>query len=95
MPEKEFPILQFWTHKREFRGFKPPFTSVPWDLIASHKHQCLRNHSQTPERLAERGGLDPSEMLSVIHGRRYKIMFLVEAFEELGQIVEEWRATHA
>lgn len=26
---------------------------------------CLQNHDQTPERLAERGGLSPQEMLAV------------------------------
>ena len=39
---------------------------VPWDLVAPHERQALRNHDQTLERLAERGGLSPAELLAVL-----------------------------
>jgi hypothetical protein len=38
---------------------------VPWAFIGECAAECERNHSQTPERLAERGGLGPEEMLAV------------------------------
>jgi hypothetical protein len=40
--------------------------SVPWDFIGEHQDVCRRNHDQSAERLAERGGLGPGEMLAVI-----------------------------
>lgn len=47
--------------------------SVRWSVIAPHQAQCIRNHSQTLERLAERGGLDPIEALSVYRDEYYPI----------------------
>lgn len=89
---EQFPILQYWRHKRDLRYFKPPFLTVPWELISDHTEQCFRNHSQSPETLARRGGLDPSEMLAIIHDEpyfkyRYATMTLEGAFIELGHIV--------
>jgi len=43
--------------------------SVPWSLLAPHEKQAWRNHSQTLERLAARGGLAVSEMVWIIEGR--------------------------
>lgn len=40
--------------------------SVPWEAVAPHEAQALRNHGQSLERLAERGGLSPLELLAVI-----------------------------
>ncbi len=45
-------------------------TDVPWALVAPHEAQALRNHSQTLQRLAERGGLSPFELMRVVEGRR-------------------------
>ncbi len=95
MNKKEFPILQWWKSREEYRSYEAPFTSVPWGLIDAHSLQCLHLHDQTPTILAERGGLDPAEMLAVIHERRFEPMDLVQAFNELGQIIEEWKASHA
>lgn len=52
---RPFPILH--------AGF-----SVPWWLIAPFEPQARHNHDQSLEHLASRGGLDPCEMLHVIHG---------------------------
>lgn len=41
---------------------------VPWDFIAAHAAECMRNHDQSPETLASRGGLGPEEMVAVIKG---------------------------
>lgn len=41
---------------------------LPWDMIAPHEKQALRNHSQTLKRLAERGGLSAGEALAVLEG---------------------------
>lgn len=43
-------------------------SSIPWSAIAPFENYAKRNHSQTLERLAERGGLSPVEAYCVIHG---------------------------
>lgn len=48
--------------------------SVPWSLLAPHEARAQRTHSQTLERLAERGGLSPSEMAAVIEDREWRPM---------------------
>lgn len=53
-PRKMFPIM---------RG-----PAVPWDVMAPHEHQAQRNHSQTLQRLAERGGLGTGEAWCVVNG---------------------------
>ena len=45
--------------------------SVPWSLVEPHRAQAEANHSQTLERLAERGGLSPSELHAIMHRRRW------------------------
>lgn len=55
MKRRMFPILG--------DGF-----SIPWDLIEMYELQAIKNHSQSLERLAQRGGLGSDEMLAVIHG---------------------------
>ena len=39
---------------------------VTWELVAAHARQAERNHSQSVERLAERGGLAPLELAAVL-----------------------------
>lgn len=62
MSRAVFPIL--WS------GHPGPHEpkSVPWSFVAPHEAQARQNHDQTLERLAERGGLDPKELHSVVHG---------------------------
>lgn len=44
--------------------------SVPWWAMEPHGKQAERNHGQTLERLAERGGLGPAEAWWVIQDQR-------------------------
>lgn len=53
---------------------------VPWHLIASHAAQADRNHGQTLERLAERGGLSPCELAAVLLNRPWQRMTDNEAW---------------
>ncbi len=41
-------------------------------MLAPCEADCLRNHDQTVERLAERGGLDPWELMAVVQGKRWR-----------------------
>ena len=40
--------------------------AVPWGFVAPHAVQAQRTHGQTLERLAERHGLAPQELLAVL-----------------------------
>jgi len=64
MWDRTFPVLN---HKRD--NF--PLASVPWEFIAPHEAQARRNHAQTLQRLAERGGLSAKEMLAVVTGQHW------------------------
>jgi hypothetical protein len=67
--------------------------SVPWDFIAPHEAQAQRNHGQSLQRLAERGGLNAAEAMSVVEGERYGRWPVREEAElPLINKVREWRA---
>jgi hypothetical protein len=46
--------------------------SVPWSLVAPHEGQARNNHDQSLDRLAERGGLSPSELWCVVLGKHWR-----------------------
>lgn len=50
--------------------------TVPWNVICQHEKQAMSNHGQSLKRLAERGGLDYSEILAILEDRPYKKMEL-------------------
>lgn len=43
--------------------------SVPWNLVVPYEAQAQRNHEQSLEKLASRGGLSSVELIAVIEGR--------------------------
>lgn len=47
---KRFPVL----HNPNYRG---ETECIPWEVIAPHEAQAHKNHSQSLERLAARGGI--------------------------------------
>lgn len=53
--ERMFPVLN------DGRADHCP-KAVPWSFVEPWRASCLRYHSQTLERLAERGGLSAAEM---------------------------------
>jgi hypothetical protein len=65
---------------------------VPWDFIEPHRRQALKNHDQTLERLAERGGLDPTEMVAVLEDRHYRNIRQIEAVDRLKELLAAWKA---
>lgn len=64
--------------------------AVPWELIAQHERQAQSNHSQSLERLAERGGLSPCEALAVIEDRQWRKMDQVVANTLLLAKIIDW-----
>ena len=69
-----------------------PKGSIPWDMIAPHEQQAVRNHSQTLERLAERGGLSYSEAIAVLTDRPFISMPVMFAINQLADLVMAWEA---
>lgn len=67
MSRKYFPVMQNTHDTVKFT------TPVPWELVEAHNQQCIFNHSQTAERLAERGGLHPMELFAVLNDLRYDV----------------------
>ena len=45
--------------------------SIPMRLLLPYEEQALRNHSQSLQRLAERGGMDPCEIYGMVRGLRW------------------------
>ena len=74
--EKKFPILG-------------ELDEIPWAAIAPHEPQALKNHYQTLERLAQRGGLAWSEVLSVLLDSRYTKIDEAIAKRKVLQIVSK------
>lgn len=64
---KTFPVMLDLDYRRrkQLSALACP-TSVPWAFIEQFSRTVKYNHSQTLERLAERGGLGPSEMMAAI-----------------------------
>lgn len=79
MTERMFPIMvTTYRDQNEItfaRASGNPFVvaCIPWAMIAPHERQALRNHDQSLERLAERGGLDCIEALAVLDDKPYAV----------------------
>ena len=71
MDERQFPILTPYSRMDKYAGLGLP-RGVPWSFIEPHEAQALRNHHQSLQQLARRGGLDISEMAAVISGRTWR-----------------------
>ena len=65
--EPTFPI-----HPDE--SYKIPDVKVPWGMVQLLAPQLHKNHSQTPERLAQRGGLGVAEILTAIDPSRAELI---------------------
>lgn len=89
---KLFPVLYSWGEEKPERHPTWP-RYVPWGFIAKHEQQCFSNHSQTPKRLAERGGLSLQEMIAVVSDKGYREVpkwTNDEAAEWINSKVKEW-----
>lgn len=77
-PERRFPILG-------------TTFSIPWSLVGPHELQAQRNHYQTLERLAERGGVDSLEALYIILDEKWEPGHLPITSARVAQkILERW-----
>lgn len=81
-PDRRFPVL---LTEREAKDMAP--RSVPWSLLAPHEDQAIRNHGQSLDTLARRGGLAPSEMVAVLEDRKWRSMMFDAAVARLDALV--------
>lgn len=88
MSEPTFPIMSEYQERRRNPDLR---RSIPWAMIAPHEAQAQHNHSQTLQRLAERGGLSPNEAVCVLEDRRRESVEPLDAWERLEKLVQEWR----
>ena len=91
-PDRPFPVLYSSREQDRVRD-ETGLRSVPWSLLASHERQALENHDQTLKRLAERGGLCPSEMVAVLEDRKWQSMDLRVAIARIQELLEVHRRT--
>lgn len=61
MPFENMPVMRGVNIKK-----------IPMKLLQPYEEQALRNHSQSLQRLAERGGMDACEILGIVHGLRWR-----------------------
>lgn len=83
MSEKRFKIMV--THiDPQVREECP--ASISYSIIEPHREQAMMNHSQTLERLSERGGLDPLELLAVLEDRQWRTINDIPVREAVARI---------
>lgn len=79
MVEKTMPV---WLYDEQ-RTYAKVTVQLPWAMFAPHSRQAETNHSQTLDRLAERGGLDSCEALAILDDRRWHTMPPTESNQEI------------
>lgn len=92
MSDRRFPVLWQVSRREEVilkeRGCP---RSVPWEFVAPHEKQAKRNHDQTLQRLSERGGLSPMELVCVIEGRKFDTSLKdIDAALMLVEFLRDW-----
>jgi hypothetical protein len=53
---------------------------IPWHVIEPHEKQALKNHGQSLQKLASRGGLGPVELAAVLQDKDYEPITLEKAW---------------
>lgn len=64
---------------------------IPYEVIAYHENQALKNHYQTLQRLTERGGLSYDEVLAVLEDRNYSRVEQRIAKEKVFNIISNFK----
>ena len=86
MSDRRFPIQDRDHRGREMESW------IPWGAIEPHGHRAMQNHGQTLERLAERGGLCPSEAVAVLTDTHWDTVPEDGARARMRELVDQWRA---
>lgn len=68
-------------------------SEIPFAMIQPHEAQAQRNHGQSLERLAQRGGLAVCEAIDILQGRKWGSSApVIENERYLINLVRAWRA---
>lgn len=82
-----FPIMANRYNRKE--PWDAPI-EIPWGMISPCESRAKMNHSQSLERLAERGGLCPTEAMNVLGDRAWNFgPHDYEAQKEAGRRLRE------
>jgi hypothetical protein len=94
MTARMFPVLFQGRDGDAARKLGCP-REIPWSFLEPHEARAKRNHDQTLQRLAERGGLSPAEIMCVIEDRGLftgKWEGDIAATPRLKDALDAWRA---
>jgi hypothetical protein len=69
-----FPILMNSREREELKGYNVP-KGLPIAFVNQFRGQIEKNHGQTIERLAQRGGLHPREVCAAMYGFDLTVYF--------------------
>lgn len=86
---KTFPIL----HPPKYLN-KTMVVSVPWEFVEQARTRIELNHSQTLERLAERGGLDFYELLCGLQNKNLSYKQKInydECIKQMEDLISNWK----
>ncbi len=61
-------------------------TGINWDIVAPHESQAIKNHDQSLEALAYRGGLSLCELAAVLEDRPWRKMDTMEALAAVKKV---------
>ena len=91
----DFPILIGYGKNRVDIGIK----TLPWKFVETATKRIEYNHSQTLERLAQRGGLDWYEILCGLKDERLRFSGPIDRLacaNEVMRLFKEWeeKQTH-
>lgn len=68
-------------------------SEIPFGLITPYEQQAQKNHGQSLERLAQRGGLSSCEAIDIIEGRKWgSSKHCIENDHYLINLVRSWRS---
>lgn len=79
MKETEARELEVFVARPQFPILGSGGQKIDFALVADHGDQARKNHHQTVQRLAERGGLSWCELYAVLHNQPWKKMDQNEA----------------
>jgi hypothetical protein len=84
--ERTFPLLLSYAE-----GQTVARKRVPWSLVAPFEARAQKNHAQSLDTLARRGGLSPAEMYYLLHDVRWPGHDIVSTHEAMAYIEAEIR----
>jgi hypothetical protein len=84
MPSRTFPIHP------DHRSLLPDVpAAVAWDVLDERRRRVLRDHGDSPDGQAERGGLSWCELVAIVEDRPWRPMPARAAYERFRRLTLE------